>query len=253
VKHYNWIVMPIYDNLPLTRDAIASCLEQDIGSVRVLCVIDRGLDGVAHYLRTLHPQVQMIEMPGCGVSKAWNVALGHLFDTVGANYVLVPNSDIRIRPDTYRRLVADGGLFVTCVGTSSGAKFPGGEPSGKTRPHPDYSMFLIRRTCWQRVGPFDEAMRIFCGDGDHHLRMHRAGIDAYCLDLPFWHAASATLKNASVEDRERILKQAQADREAFAAKWGFQMGSDDYYAAFTQPPPASAGSSGHPSPPAAES
>jgi len=232
MKPINWIIMPIYDCKDLTRDAIDSCLAQGIGNVRILCPIDRGLDGVAHYLRSLHPLVQTIEMPGCGVSKAWNVALSHLFDITGVDYALVANSDTRLRPDAYRRLVSDGGLFVTCVGTSSGAKFPGGEPSGRKRPHPDFSMYLIRKECWQRVGPFDESMRIFASDGDMHLRMHRAGIDAYCLDLPFYHVASGTLKNAEVEDRERILKQAQADRLAFFNKWGYDMGSPKYYEQF---------------------
>lgn len=232
MKRENWIVMPIYNCVHLTRDAIRSCLEQDIGSVRVLCVIDKGTDGVAAYLRTLHPQVQVIEMPGCGVSKAWDVALAHVFDRGEAAAALVVNSDVRLRPDAYKRLLDDGGLFVTCVGTSSGAKFPGGEPSGQRRPHPDFSCFLMRRECWERVGQFDEEMRIYCSDGSYHLRMHNAGITAYCLDLPFFHYASGTLKNAEPDDRERILKIAQADREAFRAKWQVEMGSGDYYKLF---------------------
>lgn len=234
MRQPNYIVMPIYDCKDLTRDAIASCLAQDItGGVQVLTVIDRGLDGVAHYLRSLGRQVQVVEAHGCGVSKAWNIALGHVFERVGAGAVLVVNSDVRLRPDTYRRLLDDGGQFVTCVGTSSGAKFPGSEPDpDRIRPHPDFSCFLIRRECWRDVGAFDAGMRIYCSDGDYHLRMHQRGIRAYCLDLPFYHYASGTLKQADPEDRGRILAQAQRDREAFAAKWGFEMGSAGYYAAF---------------------
>ncbi len=251
MRRYNWIVMPIWNCLALTRDAIDSCLKQDIGSVRVLCVIDRGLDGVAHYLRSLHPQVQTIEMLGCGVSKAWNVALSYVLENRGASDALVVNADVRLRPDTFRLLREDGGLFVTCVGTSSGAKFPGGVPSGKKRPHPDFSCWLIRKECWAKVGPFDEQLKIYVSDLDYHIRMHKIGIDAMCLDLPFWHYASGTLKNADVEDRERILKQAQLDREAFTAKWGVQAGSAEYYALFSEP--ASLPSGDRLSQPAAES
>lgn len=250
MKRLNYIVMPIYNCLALTRDAIDSCLEQDIDDVRVLCVLDKATDGVGQYLRSLHPRVQTIAMPGCGVSKAWNAALSHAFDRGGAGAVLVVNSDVRLRPDAYRRLLDDGGLFVTCVGTSSGAKFPGGEPSGRTRPHPDFSAFLIRRECWQKVGQFDETMRIYTSDGDYHLRMHRAGINAYCLDLPFWHYASGTLKQTDEADRERILKIAQTDREAFRAKWGFEMGSSQYYAQFSPASPASLPSASPATPPA---
>ena len=229
----NWIVMPIYNCATLTRDAIATCLTQDIpGGVQVLAVIDRGTDGVAHWLRAQGPRVQVVEAPGCGVSKAWNLGLAYVFEHLGLPAALVVNSDVRLRPDTYRRLVDDQGQFVTCVGTSSGAKFPGGEPSGRTRPHPDFSCFFIRRECWKRVGQFDASMRIYCSDGDFHLRLARAGLAAYCIDLPFYHYASGTLKNADPDDRERILKIAAADRVAFAAKWGFEMGSDEYYAAF---------------------
>lgn len=233
MRQLNYIVMPIYNQLALTRDAIASCLAQDIaGGVRVLCVIDRGDDGVTQWLRAQGRAMQVVEAPGCGVSKAWNLALSHVFDTLGGEHTLVVNSDVRLRPDTYRRLVDDGGKFVTCVGTSSGAKFPGGEPTGKRRPHPDFSNFLIRRECWELVGRFDENLRIYCGDGSYHLRMHRAGIEAYCLDIPFWHYASGTLKHTDPEDRERILKQAQADREEFARMYGCQMGSPEYYDLF---------------------
>jgi GT2 family glycosyltransferase len=225
--------MPIYECLSLTRDAIASCLAQDIpGGVQVLAVIDRGTDGVAQWLRAQGLRVQVVEAPGCGVSKAWNLALGHVFGREGRDFALVVNSDVRLRPDAYRRLVDDQGQFVTCVGTSSGAKFPGGEPSGKTRPHPDFSCFLIRRECWTNIGRFDDSMRIYCSDGDYHLRMYKAGITAYCIDLPFYHYASGTLKNADPDDRERILKIAARDREVFTAKWGFEMGSSEYYEQF---------------------
>ena len=100
------------------------------------------------------------------------------------------------------------------------------------RPHPDFSCFLIRRQVWETVGAFDESMRIYCSDGSYHVRMHQAGIDAYCLDVPFFHYASGTLKNVSVDDKERILEQASRDREAFAAKWGCAMGTPDYYKLF---------------------
>lgn len=233
MKQPNVIVMPTRNCNALTRDAVRSCLAQDIqGGVEVWCMDDGSSDGVRQWTQTLHPRVRTFCRPNAGVSKLWNAALTHAFDILGVPHALVVNSDVRLRPDAYKRLVDDGGLFVTCVGTSSGANWPGGEPSGETRPHPDFSCFLIRRECWQRVGAFDEQMRIYTSDGDYHLRMHQVGIDAYCLDLPFFHYASGTLKQAEPEDRDRILAIAQADREAFERKWGWAMGSGDYYKAF---------------------
>lgn len=232
-QQVSWAVMPIHECKHLTRDAVESVLAQEgVSEVRLLCVLDKATDGVGQLLWGYHPRVQTIAMPGVGVSKCWNASLARIFDFWGAPAALVVNSDVRLRPDAYKRLLDDGGLFVTCVGTSSGAKFPGGEPSGQKRPHPDFSCFLIRCECWERVGPFDESMRIYASDQDYHLRMHRAGISAYCLDLPFWHYASGTLKNGTIEDRERILKQAEEDRGRFRSKWGFAGGSDEYYRQF---------------------
>lgn len=230
---YNWALMLTYNLLSFTRDAVATALEQDV-PMRLLVMDDGSTDGTINYLRTLHPKVQLVTYKGAGVSYLWNRGLAYLFDTHEVPYVLVLNNDIRLRPDTFRLLAADGGQFVTCVGTSSGASFPGGVPSGRKRPHPDFSAYMIRHECWKKVGPFDESMKIYASDGDMHLRLHRAGIEAVSLDLPFFHVASGTLKEADPEDRGRILAQAQADRAAFSRKWGFEMGSSEYYATFKQ-------------------
>src|SRR5262249_27026434 len=154
---------PVYNNLALTRDAVKTALAQDIKDVRIVAVVDRGDDGTLAYLRS-HPDVLVISLPACGVTKAWNVALSYVFDQQRLPHALVINNDVRLRPDTYRLLVEDDGPFVTCVGTSSGAEWPGGVPSGMKRPHPDFSCFLIRRECWQKVGPFDSSLRIYTSD-----------------------------------------------------------------------------------------
>lgn len=229
----NHVLMLTYNGLAMTRDAVESVLAQDVPT-KLLVLDDGSLDGTLPYLHSLDSnRVQVIACKHRGVSALWNLGLSYLFSQ-GAEHVLVVNNDIKLRPDALRLLIADGGQFVTCVGTSSGALWPGGEPSGMKRPHPDFSCFLIRQECWRKVGKFDEDMRIYCSDGSYHLRMHKAGINAYCLDIPFWHYASGTLKEASAEDVLRISEQARMDREAFARKWGTEMGSDDYYKMFKE-------------------
>lgn len=176
----------------------------------------------------------MSSMPRtAGVSKVWNLGLHYLFDAEKADAVLVVNSDVELRPDTLRLLLEDGSPFVTAVGSSTaGTQYPGGTPTMARRPHPDFSCFLIRRECWERVGRFDETMSIYCSDGDYHLRMHRLGITACSIDLPFLHYASGTLKQADDAERDRIMEQADADRRAFEQKWGVSMGTAAYYELF---------------------
>jgi GT2 family glycosyltransferase len=227
------VLMLTYNSIHLTKDAVMSVLEQDV-PVSLIAYDDGSTDGTLEWLRSCGIYTRCYRR--AGVTKMWNLELGYQFgfNTPAQDYVLVINNDIRLRPDTLRTLIADGGQFVTAVGTSSGAQFPGEPSQGRRSPHPDFSCFLIRRECWLKVGPFDESMRIYASDGDYHLRMHQAGIEAYALDLPFYHYASGTLKQADEKDRQRIMVQADRDRETFQAKWGFAMGSKEYYAQFGQ-------------------
>jgi len=103
------------------------------------------------------------------------------------------------------------------------------DPNAK-RPHPDFSCFLIRKSLYEKVGPFDENFKIaFCEDGDYDLRMYAAGVRAYCIDLPYLHHGSMTVKNAEVEEVKRIQAQAEKNREYFFKKHGVHMGSGEYY------------------------
>lgn len=244
MREVNWIVILTKNNLTLTQKAIASLRGQDIeGGVQILVVDNDSSDGTVRWLGTQKDLVTILNKPENSVAGAWNQALDWLFSTMGNPYALVVNNDVELRPDAYRHLVTDGGGFVTCVGNrdpkcidrNDGWAPP--DPSAK-RPHPDFSCFLIRKETWDKVGRFDEGFRgAFCEDWDYHCRLHKAGITAECLDLPFFHAGSATVKSAKKEDAERIQWQAAKNREYFKAKWGFAGGTDEYYAFFQSAPP----------------
>jgi GT2 family glycosyltransferase len=245
----NWCVIPVRNGVAMTRDAVADCLAQDIGDTRVWVLNNGSRDGTAEFLNSQDQQRVMVSHHGQdhGVSASWNVALRQLFDVWEAPYALVVNNDVRLRYDTYRRLVEDGGLFVTAVGVNDPRKielyetghplhgsipaynFP--DPAAK-RPHPDFSCYLIRRECWRKVGPFDEAMVHYASDGDYHVRMQQSGIEACCLDLPFLHFACGTIKTADAATAAAIHSRADMDRAAFKMKWGCAIGSPEYYALF---------------------
>lgn len=227
------VFMLTKNNLQLTRQAVTTAITQEL--VSFLMIYDDGsTDGTIEYLRSL----SLPEWYGAryyqaqGVSKLWNQGLSYLFSSPGIDRVLVINNDVKLRPDTIRVLSEDGSPFVAAVGVNQPGQFPGGTPTRVRRPHPDFSCFLLRRECWERVGKFDESMKIYCSDLDYHIRMHRAGIEAVSIDLPFWHHVSATLKLAEPDEHMRICRQADLDRVAFRAKWGVAAGSPEYYDLF---------------------
>ena len=121
-----------------------------------------------------------------------------------------------------------------------GAVFPAMEQTehadvSSKSPHPSFSCFLIREQVWRRVGRFDERFWAWASDGDYHLRMDRLGIDAYALDIPFYHQVSGTLKQTLLEDRDfhnELCARSDLDRKEFERKWGCAIGSKQYYDMF---------------------
>jgi GT2 family glycosyltransferase len=100
-------------------------------------------------------------------------------------------------------------------------------------PHPDFSCFCISHDCYKTVGKFDEEYYpAYAEDADYHIRMHRAGIEAISINLPFLHHASQTLATASPEEAAIIRRGADANRERFYTKYGARIGSPEYYNLF---------------------
>lgn len=221
----NPIIIPVRTGPAMTRRAVTSALAQDIDT-RIL-VIDNNASDCSPYIRTLAALgIQVIIFrPEIGLQRLWNVALNQCFDE--SDHALVINNDVALSPWTYRTLIEDGGEFVTAVGSPRPLE---SQPPAMitSRPHPDFSCFLIKRSAYEKVGPFDEQFEIYCGDNDYHVRMVQAGIPAHCLNLPFYHEASGTLKNLPEAEAQRVREIADADRERFKQKWGFAVGSREY-------------------------
>jgi GT2 family glycosyltransferase len=231
----NPVLMLCPNGLDLTKRAVASVLEQDV-PVDLRVVDQASTDGTAEWLQTQIPDVKIWRFdPQLGVSAGWNFGLVDAFRT--ADHCLVVNNDVVLRSDNYRLLLEDGngGCFVTGVSVDNIAAMQG-TFTKSIRPHPDFSNFLIYKHVWETVGPFDESMVHYCSDGDYHLRMHQAGIEAYTIGIPFYHYASGTLKTATEIVRLSIEAQADRDRDTFEKKWGYRIGSVDYYYEFSRKP-----------------
>ncbi len=229
------VLIPIINGRELTRSCIKSVLAQDVPCEVV--VLDNGAtDGSGEMLRAwADDRVTYIAARKPSVAASWNFGLKWLFGN-GHAAVLTLNNDTELRPDTVRWLLADGADFVTAVGTTEKEKInPPYLPPDPTkkRPHPDHSCFLIRKRAWDIVGPFDENFEgAYCEDLDNHIRLHKAGIKAEALELPFYHVKSATINTADQALRDEISAKAQRNRDYFQKKWGVGVGTEAYYEIF---------------------
>jgi glycosyltransferase involved in cell wall biosynthesis len=235
----NPVLMLVRNSLELTKISVGSVLTQDIPTT--LWVVNNDSDeATTAWLKMMSDTIRVWNCrPQLGVSRGWNMGLEYLFETAGFEHVLVVNNDVTLRQDCYRELLKDGGGFVTAVSVGDPEQLAW-DGQHRKRPHPDFSCYLIRREVWERVGRFDETMMHYASDADFHVRMDRAGIEAYTIGVPFFHYASGTLKTASEIERMQINAQADRDRETFRRKYnGVKVGTKEYYQLFNSsaPPP----------------
>lgn len=237
----NWIVVPVRNSLHFTKGALPTFLAQDIGNVRVLLLDNDSTDGTGAWARAQNDVLYWHRRPPLSVAASWNLCLKWLFGEQRQERVLVSNNDVLLRPDTYRLLVEDGGQFVTATGVNSLEQMNQTPEPWKKRPNPDFSCFVIRKECYQKVGPMDESYAGgYVEDCDYHVRMHRAGVLAHSIGLPFLHYASGTIKSATPEEQNRIQKAAEVNRKRFFDKYGCYPGTKEYEGLFTTRPSSEA-------------
>jgi len=234
----NWVLIPAHNNSDLLQACLISVLNQTI-PCRIFSINNGSVDNIPNVLAGLgNKHIVVNAYPQLGVAGAWNYGLGYLFRELHKREfsevptkVLVINQDVILRPDTYEILNDEGGEFVTAVSvgrTEQLNAYIGSKE--RRRPHPDFSCFRITRKCYETVGPFDEAFYpAWFEDNDYHIRMGRAGIEAYCIDLPFYHYAGGTIKRAREQGVAELYDIAfRANQERFYNKWGVLPGTKEY-------------------------
>lgn len=230
----HWIVCIARNALPLTKAAIASFLKQDI-PVQVLVIDNGSTDGTTEWLHS-QPVYTIHYRQAKSVAECWNRAIRLCM--VEDDHVLVCNNDVELRPDTYRLLLENGGPFVTAIEVFDKKQMDTVDVT-RQGPHPDFSCFLIRKECWQKFSAqpergFDMEMKIaYVEDCDAHVRLHRLGIPAISIYVPFYHARSSTVKHSDEGEAQRIREQADRNRERFYQKYGVRVGTPEYSTLFT--------------------
>lgn len=233
----NPVLMLHYNSAELTMRAINSLLMQDI-PVRIVLIDNGSVDGSGDQIRKQYADnhILYIRNPAnIGVTKPWNDGLDMLFQH--DEHVLVVGNDMIFPPFYYRLLLEADEPFVTGVSIeeeetlywSCGQQLP---PALDKSPHPDFSSFLIRKSTWEKVGPFDERFVMYAQDADYHVRMFRAGIWAGCVPIRVYHRRSSTLRNATPEVNRAISLRADQDREEFRMLYGCMPGDEKYQAIF---------------------
>lgn len=245
------VIIVAHNNRALTVQTLRSALKQDI-PVEVILIDNASTDGTREWARSMEakfPNVDLMPLTSQkSLAACWNMGLESVWQS-GGTHALVLNNDVVIHPRTYGTLLCHGGMFVTTVSVDDEEQFhftPGDEDNLyagpehdlyiKDRPHPNFSGFLIRKSCFDRVGPFNEDYYpAYCEDAEYHIRMHRQGVRAVCIDLPMLHLGNGanTLRFADPAESNRIKRGADANRLRFRDKYGCVPGDQEYNALFS--------------------
>lgn len=238
----NTVLILTRNNLELTKRCVESVQGQDI-AVKTMIYDNGSTDGTTEWAESQLEQLYELisAKENSGVSNGWNTSLSSLFhdDTCEflhgdpAEHVLVIGNDTILAPWTYSALLSANVPFVTGVDVGMDP-LPVKPDVFPLSPHPDFSCFLIRRECWEKVGPFDERMKLYASDCDYHIRAHRAGIQLWKASVPYQHERSSTLKRACQKERAEINFQANKDREVFRSIYECLPGTKEYEALFAK-------------------
>jgi GT2 family glycosyltransferase len=227
------VLILTHNNLSLTQRAIASVLAQDI-PVEVFVYDNGSTDGTRNWLSD-NDIFWWGTNSNAGVSWGWNSGLRYLFtDREEFEHVLCPNNDVVLAPWTYRMLLECNVPFVTGIAVDDESQIAVPPQAMPLDPHPDFSLFCMRRAAWEAVGEFSEAMVHYASDTDWHVRAHRLGIPLWKANIPYLHFRSSTLNNASPKEQAKIQAQAHADREVFQSIYGCVPGTEAYEKLFQE-------------------
>src|ERR1700679_895755 len=184
----NPVVILTHNNLELTKHCVESVRKQDI-PVHIYVFDNYSTDGTQEWTRHEWEKPDFSAgwaLENKGVSYGWNVSLERAFVS-GAEHVLVANNDTILPPWFYSELLMCKKPFVTGVSVNQMDQISSPPWPMPLQPHPDFSAFLITRECWKKVGPFDERMKHYASDLDYHVRAHRAGVNLWQANPPFYH------------------------------------------------------------------
>ena len=212
---------------------------QDV-PVKIFVYDNESIDGTKEWIAQQTDIVDLSSGVDLGVTAAWNFCLDILFSTTNdgaegwhAQTVLVLNNDTVLPPWFIKELAAYGMLynldpFITGVATDDMSVLD--RPAGVClpSPHPDFSAYLIGKSVWEKVGPFDERFSLYCQDCDFHVRAHRLEVGLWKANVPYFHINSQTMKRASPEERAKISEQANKDRAVFQSLYGCLPGQPEY-------------------------
>jgi len=228
-------------NLRERLDACLRSLRADheAGRAEVWVVDNASEDGSAELVRDEHPWARLIAL---GENRGYGPAVNLVARRTATPWVAPANADLRLEPDALRTLLGAGAAHPHAGVLAPRLLLAGGRTQHSVHPFPAVpttlavnlgvahrlarlgerlclegrwntererdvpwahgALLLVRRTAWEQVGGFDDAMWFYAEDLDLCWRLHRAGwATRYVPAARVHHDHSAAARAAWGEER----------------------------------------------------
>jgi GT2 family glycosyltransferase len=160
-----------------------------------------------------------------GVAGSWNYFMENFDD-----YIIISNDDVVFWPDTIEKIMKDVNEHPECIFI-----YPATESAHNNM----FSMFLLRKEAWKKLGPFDESFYpAYFEDNDYHRRMILADMNTVKLaESGYTHVGSATLKSYTTQrDFDQHNQNFTINQQYYIEKWGGKVGEETYTIPFNGEP-----------------
>ena len=207
------VIIPCYNYAQYLDEAIQSVLDQTHKADEIIVVSDGAIDNSVEVARK-YP-VKIIEKENGGLSSARNAGIKE----ATSKYIISFDSDDIMRPDCIKEhlKLADDDTIVTCGLMSFGSQTYTARPEQASlevllQRNVIYSNSLFPKALCEKVGGFDENMRIGLEDWECWIRMAEAGAKFVTSDYVglLWRrhpeAMSETLANPNWEKNMKYFR-----------------------------------------------
>lgn len=217
------IIIPQFNAVELTVRCVESIRERETECWPIIVVDDGSGDAAKNRLRAGNfSETIIIEQDHTGVSAAWNRGA----NAAETGFLVFLNNDVVLRGPFVERLIAPlkgDAASISGAALRRETALPARMLSRLPTLHfLEGWCFAVSRECFQRLGGFDETMRVYWSDTDFQARAVRnetrhgttlTRVPGLALDH-IGHRTARGLKN-----RREIWR---TDRAAFIEKWGSQ-------------------------------
>lgn len=166
------VIIPYKNNVKMTEECVASLIE-NTPSLGEIILIDDHSD---EEWKLIFPKTTRYLNKGTLLTDAWNYGAS----LAKYDYICWCNNDILFSPGWEKSLIAelDNDVWITSPYHTPGKELPADFPAGKDRKNnmdgnktglPFLgSCFIMEKKNWEKVGPIDNRLRLWCGDNYIH-------------------------------------------------------------------------------------